>query len=90
MRPNVGFSPTAPFQLAGSLTEPPISLPKFTGEYPAADAVPAPALDPPGFQSAFQALHVVGWSVETPDDSMPHSGMAVFPSVMHPVALSRS
>ncbi len=60
-----------PFQQAGRRTEPPMSVPRCSGPYPAAAAAPAPALEPPGFQARFQGLRVSGWKELRPDDSMP-------------------
>ncbi len=55
-RPRLGFSPTSPHHAAGRRIEPPISVPRWIGPYPAAPAAPAPALDPPGFMSVFHGL----------------------------------
>ena len=70
-RPRLGFSVKIPFQQAGSRTEPPMSVPRCSGPYPAAAAAPAPALEPPGFQARFHGLRVSGWNELRPDDSMP-------------------
>src|ERR1700732_3801957 len=70
-RPRLGFSATRPHQPAGSRTEPPLSVPRCSGPYPAAPAAPAPALEPPGFLLRSQGLRVRGWKLDRPDDSMP-------------------
>ena len=46
-RPYVGFTPTHPLKLAGSLTDPPVSLPSAIGTWPPATAAALPPDDPP-------------------------------------------
>ncbi len=48
MRPDVTFKPVMPQNAAGSLTEPPVSVPIAQGDIRAATATPEPLLDPPG------------------------------------------
>ena len=52
--------PTRPQCAAGMRIEPPPSLPRASGQIPAATAAPEPALEPPGVQPRFQGLRVVG------------------------------
>src|SRR4051812_39612130 len=70
-RPRLGFSVTVDVQLAGSRTDPPMSVPTCNGPKRAAAAAAAPALDPPGFQARFHGLRVSGWKLDVPDVNMP-------------------
>src|SRR6185436_19392972 len=56
VRPYVGLSPTMPHWLAGSRTEPAVSVPRAAAHSPAATATPEPPLEPPGTCSGFQGL----------------------------------
>jgi len=63
MRPTVVLSPVTPQKLAGTRTEPPVSVPKATGAIAAATATPEPLLDPPGrWGTSCQGLRGVPWS----------------------------
>ena len=53
-------------------------------------AAAAPELEPPGFQSGFQGLRVVPWRVETPEVSIPKSGIVVLATSTAPASLSRA
>src|SRR5271169_2919809 len=75
---------------AGRRTEPPISVPKCSGAYPAAAAAPAPELDPEVFLSSRQGLRVMPWMLERPEDSMPKSGIVLLPRITHPASRSRA
>jgi len=61
-RPNVGFRPAAPHQAAGSRMLPPESLPRASGEAPAATSAAAPDDDPPGARSGSRGLRVRPWA----------------------------
>jgi hypothetical protein len=67
-----------------------MSVPMWIGPMPAAAAAAAPALDPPGFHAGFHGLRVVAFRLETPDDSIPKSGMVVLAKMMAPASLRRA
>src|SRR4029077_3737232 len=90
MRPRLGFNPTSPHHPAGRRTEPPMSVPTWSGPYPAAPAAPAPALDPPGFFVRSHGLRVSGWKLDTPDEVMPRSGIVVFEKMIAPASRNRA
>ena len=56
MRPKVGLRPTMAQRAAGSLTEPPVSLPRAAMHWPAATAAAEPPLEPPVMRPGFQGL----------------------------------
>ena len=58
MRPNVGLKPTTPWRMAGSSTEPLVSVPSARGTSPQATAAADPELDPPGLQPGYEPLTV--------------------------------
>ena len=53
-------------------------------------AAAAPALEPPGFHSGFHGLRVVPWRVDTPEVSMPKSGIVVLPTRTAPACFRRA
>ena len=61
--PYVGFRPTTPQKAAGSLIEPPVSVPNAHGTIPAATAAAEPPEDPPGTLFKFQGF-LVTWKYE--------------------------
>src|ERR1700730_18113678 len=67
-----------------------MSVPRCKGPYPAAPAAPAPALEPPGFFERSHGLRASGWKLESPDDSMPESGMVVFAERVAPASRRRA
>jgi hypothetical protein len=71
MRPRLGFRAKIPHQPAGSRTEPPISVPMWSGPYPAAAAAAAPLEEPPGVFVKSQGFRVSGWKLDRLDESMP-------------------
>src|SRR3954452_6336718 len=90
IRPRLGFSPTRPHQHEGNRTEPPISVPRCSGPYPAAAAAPAPELEPPGFLLRSQGLRVRGWKLERPEESVPESGVVVLGKITAPASRNRA
>ena len=60
MRPRLGFRVKIPHHVAGSRTEPPMSVPMCSGPYPATAAAPAPLDEPPGVLVKSQGLRVSG------------------------------
>src|SRR3954465_7166500 len=70
-RPSDGLSAKMPQCVAGSRTEPPMSVPRRSGADPAPHAAPAPELEPDGLRSRRQGLRVTPCRLERPDDSMP-------------------
>ena len=56
--PYVGFNPTTPQKLAGSLIEPPVSLPNAHGTMLLATAAALPPDDPPGTLFRFHGFLV--------------------------------
>jgi hypothetical protein len=56
MRPCVALRPIMPVCAAGPRTEMARSLPRPSGDMPAAMAADSPPLDPPGVRSRFQGL----------------------------------
>jgi hypothetical protein len=52
----VGFSPTTPQSDAGTLMEPPVSVPKDIGIIPVATATAEPALEPPDILELFHGF----------------------------------
>lgn len=67
-----------------------MSVPMWMGPYPAAAAAAAPALDPPGVRVVSQGLRDRWWKVETPDESMPYSGIVVLLKMTAPAARRRA
>src|ERR1700753_3287078 len=67
-----------------------MSVPVLIGAEPPPVAAAAPPLGPPGFHSGFQGLRVVPCRVETPEVSMPKSGIVVLPTSTAPASLSRA
>src|SRR3954468_24854169 len=68
-RPRLGLSAKMPQCVAGKRTEPPISVPRSSGPYPAAAAAPAPELEPEVLRSRRHGLRVMPWIDESPEDS---------------------
>src|SRR4051794_13534186 len=89
-RPAPGLSVNSPSHVPGSRMEPPMSVPTCSGPYPPAAAAPAPELEPPVVQAGFQGLRVMPCRLETPDDSIPQSGMTVDPRTTPPDSRSRA
>ena len=79
-----------PSQVPGSRIDPPMSVPTLRGAYPAAAAAPAPDDDPPVVSAGSQGLRVMPCRLETPDESIPQSGMTVDPTITAPASVSRS
>src|SRR5438309_1566286 len=79
-----------PHQPAGSRSEPPMSVPRCSGPYPAAAAAPAPALEPPGVLLRSQGLRASLWKLESPEDNMPKSGMVVLARITPPCSRTRA
>src|SRR5215831_18622273 len=50
----------------------------------------APELEPPEFRARFQGLRVVPCRLESPDDSMPKSGIVVLPNKTQPASRTRA
>ena len=71
MRPRLGLSAKMPQCVAGRRTEPPMSVPIWSGPYPAAAAAPAPELEPEVLRSSRHGLRVTPWMLDRPEDSMP-------------------
>src|SRR5262245_36048635 len=76
--------------VAGSRTEPPMSVPRCSGAYPAAAAAPAPELEPEVLRAVFHGLRVTPWMLDSPEDSMPKSGMVVLPRITQPASRTRA
>src|SRR5690606_39717715 len=57
---------------------------------PAAIAAPAPEEEPAGLRFVFQGLRVTPCRLETPEASMPKSGMVVLPRKTQPASRSRA
>src|SRR5436305_7567218 len=90
MRPGLGFRAKIPHQPAGSRTAPPISVPMWSGPYPAAAAAAAPLDEPPGVLLRSHGLRVRAWKLERLDESMPKSGMDVFEKITAPASRRRA
>ena len=67
-----------------------MSVPTCSGPYPPAAAAPAPELEPPVVHAGFHGLRVMPCRLETPDESIPQSGITVEPSTTAPASLVRS
>ncbi len=80
-RPTLVFSPTFPVMLAGTRTEPAVSVPSAISADPSARLTPAPLLEPPGTRcaSASQGLRGVGQWLLTPRPPKASSTMCVLP-----------
>jgi len=79
-----------PSHVPGSRIDPPMSVPTLRGAYPAAAAAPAPDDDPPVVSAGSQGLRLMPCRLETPDESIPQSGMTVDPTITAPASVSRS
>ena len=55
-RPDEGFKPHTPQSCAGTRMLPPMSVPRPSGEAPAASSAPSPPLLPPGVRSVFHGF----------------------------------
>src|SRR6185295_935735 len=89
-KPKVGFNPNTPEKLAGMRIEPPASVPIARGQKPAANAAPAPPLDPPGVLSRSHGLRVTPVSGESVVPFQPNSGVVVLPMSTAPCSRSRA
>ena len=67
-----------------------MSVPMLIGAYPATVAAAAPELEPPVFHSGFQGLRVVPCLVDTPEVSIPKSGIVVLATSTAPASFSRA
>ena len=67
-----------------------MSVPTWRGPYPAAAAAPAPELEPPVVHSGFHGLRVIPCRLETPEESIPQSGITVEPTMTPPASAMRS
>ena len=67
-----------------------MSVPRCSGAQPAAAAAAAPALDPPGVRDRSHGLRARAWKLDSPDDSMPRSGIVVLASRIAPASRSRA
>ncbi len=92
IRPAVTLSPTIPHHAAGSLTEPPVSVPIATGASPAATATAEPLDEPPGVRctALSHGLRGVPMCVLVPQLPMANSTVCVLPRTIMPAAMSRS
>src|SRR5690606_33839113 len=88
--PYVGFNPTVFVKLAGSLIEPPVSVPVANAERLAATATPEPEEEPPGTYSLFQGFRVSPKSEFSPDEPCAHASWFNLPSEIAPSSSSLS
>ena len=90
-RPIVVLSPLSPHQEAGSLTEPPVSVPIPHGARHAATATPVPLLDPPGVRATAgsHGFHGVPRCWLVPQPPIANSTVWVLPSTIMPAAIIR-
>src|SRR5258708_5564070 len=76
--------------VAGKRTEPPMSVPTCSGAYPVAAAAPAPELEPEVLRVVFHGLRVMPCMLDSPEDSMPKSGIVVLARITQPASRSRA
>src|SRR5258708_36953669 len=76
--------------VAGKRTEPPMSVPTCSGAYPAAAAAPAPELEPEVLRVVFHGLRVMPCMLDSPEDSIPKSGIVVLPRITQPASRTRA
>ena len=67
-----------------------MSVPSASGPYPATMPAPAPELEPAGLRARFHGLRVMPCRLETPEASMPKSGIVVLPSSTQPASRRRA
>ena len=84
------MSPKIPQYEAGTLIEPPESLPIPIGESNAAIAAASPPLDPPGVRVRSHGLLVLPNTLLSVSHQSVNSGVFVLPSNMPPAVFSRS
>ena len=82
--------PNTPLKLAGMRIDPPPSLPVAMVHSPAANAAPAPPLEPPGVRAVSHGLRQGAPNSFSVVPDCPNSGVLVLPSTMAPAALTRS
>ena len=90
-RPIVVLSPLRPHHEAGSLTEPPVSVPIPHGAMHAATATPVPLLDPPGVRATAgsHGFHGVPRCWLVPQPPIANSTVWVLPITIMPAAIKR-
>src|SRR4029079_9627098 len=88
-RPRAGLIPNRPQHDAGILIDPPPSLPCAAGASPAATAVAAPPLDPPGVRLLSHGLRQGPSSSDSVTAVIPSSGVFVLPSTTKPASFRR-
>ena len=90
-RPIVVLRPLSPHQEAGSLTEPPVSVPIPHGAMHAATATPVPLLDPPGVRATAgsHGFHGVPRCWLVPQPPIANSTVWVLPMTIMPAAIRR-
>src|SRR5687768_15245805 len=86
--PNVGLRPTTPLSDAGSLIDPPVSVPSAANARPADTATAAPLLEPPGTCMGFQGLRAGGHGRSKEGPPCANSCVASFPSSTAPCSYS--
>ena len=78
------MKPYTPHSAAGCRTEPPVSLPRLTGEMPAATATALPPEEPPGTRPVSQGLRVGPLALLSVLDPMANSSMLALPTMTAP------
>src|SRR2546425_12871013 len=88
-RPYVGLRPTTPQQAAGSLIEPPVSLPSAPSANPAATAAAEPLDEPPAPGPGNPGFWPAPWGALPPNGPRAAPVMLGFPSARAPAPRSR-
>src|SRR4030095_7689561 len=89
-RPYVGLRPTTPQHAAGSLMEPPVSLPSVASANPAATAAAEPLLEPPAQCPGVHGWCTSPWWALSPNGPIASSVMLSLPRVTAPASRSRA
>ena len=88
VRARLGFSPTRPHALAGTLIDPPMSFACAAGTNPAATAAPEPPLEPPVERPRSHGLCVGPYATGSVRNDAASSGRFVLPTNTNPAARS--
>src|SRR5690606_23006628 len=85
-RPPVGLNPTTPFNAAGTLIDPPVSVASAMAQKPAATDTAAPPLDPPAVREVLCGLRVMPVKGLMVTEAPPYSAVVVSPTTTAPAS----
>src|SRR5664279_4336487 len=88
--PYVGLSPTTPVMDAGWRMEPPVSVPRLSGTWPAATLAAEPPELPPGTRPRSHGFATGPYAECSVDEPIANSSMFSFPRITAPASRSRS